>query len=104
MIIILKPDQDGLPWRFNGRTVAGGNLQSDNLDYFELYAPVACIEVVRILLAIATAKRWYIYQLDIKSASLYAPLPKSAEVFIRLPRILVVSESSGDIVKLRMSL
>ena len=104
IILKLKRDQDGLPSRFKARTVARGNCQSDDFDVYELYAPVACIEAVRILLAIAAAKGWRVDHLDIKGAFLYAPLPKSVEVYIRLPKVPGVPEATGDIVKLRMSL
>ena len=42
--------------------------------------------------------------LQINGAFLYVPLPKSAEVYIGLPRILGVPEASGDIFNLRLSL
>ena len=79
-------------------------MQNEIFDYFELYAPVACIEAVRILTAIAAAKGWCIDQIYMKGAFLHAPLLKSAEVYIRLLLIPGVHETSSDIVKLRMSL
>lgn len=104
IILKLKRDENGLPARFKGRLVARGNEQTDNFEYFELYAPVACIEAVRILLAVAAANGWSVDHLDIKGAFLYALLPQSEEVWIKLPSIPGVPEASGQIVKLRKSL
>ena len=79
IILKLKRDENGLPARFKARLVARGNEQSDEFDYFELYAPVACIEAVRILLAVAVCKDWCVDHLDIKGAFLYALLPLSED-------------------------
>ena len=82
IILKLKRDENGIPARFKARVVARGNEQSDDLEYIELYGPVACIEAVRILLAVATAKGWCTDHLDIKGAFLYALLPPSEEVWV----------------------
>ena len=81
----------------------GGNHQKLVL-YIELYAPVACIDAVRTLLAVAIAKGWVTLHLDIKGAFLYAELGLDEEFWVRLPVIPGSSERSGKIVKLRKSL
>ena len=50
-IIKLERDLNGIPARFKVRLVAHGNEESDEVEYIELNAPVACIEAVRILLS-----------------------------------------------------
>lgn len=70
IIFKLKRDEHGRPKRFNARLVARGNLQTDTFEYGELYDPVSCIETVRILLAVVTAKGWRMDHLDIKGAFL----------------------------------
>ena len=39
--------------------VVRGNHQTDSTDYAELYAPVACIELIRLMFAVS-AKKWSI--------------------------------------------
>ena len=68
IILKIKRDPMGKPARFKARLVARGKFQADPIDYTELYAPVACIEMVRILLSVAVAKSWSIDQLDVKGA------------------------------------
>jgi hypothetical protein len=43
----------------------------EGLDFEETFAPVACLEVTRILLAFAASKRFKLYQMDVKSDFLY---------------------------------
>lgn len=53
---------------------------------------------------LAAAKGWVTDHLDIKSAFLYALLPESHRVWMRLPSVPGVSEASGRIVELLKSL
>lgn len=52
IILKLKRDSVGHPALFKARMVARGNLQENYVDYLQLYASVACIELVRLVLAI----------------------------------------------------
>lgn len=105
MILRLKRDEDGKPARFEARLVARGNLQNDDaLSFSDLYAPVACIELVRLLLTISVAFGWTRHHLDIKGAFLYATLPESTKICLKLPFIKGVEEANGRIVRLRKSL
>jgi hypothetical protein len=52
------------------RLVAQGYSQVEGLDFRGTFAPVARIEVIRILLAFAASKGFKLYQMDVKSAFL----------------------------------
>lgn len=54
--------------KFKARLVAKGYAQEYGIYYEDIFAPVARIETVRLMFAIATHKDWPIYQLDVKSA------------------------------------
>ena len=41
-----------------------------NIDYDEVYAPIARIESIRVLTALAAQGRWEIHYLDVKSSIL----------------------------------
>lgn len=56
IVFRLKRDEDGLPARFKGRVVARGDCQKEEFEYGALYAPVACTETVRTLLAVSVIK------------------------------------------------
>ena len=60
-----KQDQDGIVVRNKARLVVQGYTQVEGLDFGETYAPVARLEVIRILLAYACAHNIKLYQKDI---------------------------------------
>jgi hypothetical protein len=53
------------------------------LDFDETYAPVARLELIRILLAYATYHGFKLYQMDMKSAFLNGPIKE--EVYVEQP-------------------
>ena len=68
----LKPD--GSIGKHKARLVARGFLQKPGLDYFEVFAPVARHETIRLVIAIAANRNWPMMHLDIKYAFLNGPL------------------------------
>nr|GEW47705.1 retrovirus-related Pol polyprotein from transposon TNT 1-94 [Tanacetum cinerariifolium] len=63
-------DENGIVSRNKAGLVAYGYNQQEGIDYDETYAPVARLESIRILLAIACANDFNLYQMDVKNASL----------------------------------
>nr|GEV45513.1 copia protein [Tanacetum cinerariifolium] len=56
------------------RLVAQGHRQEDGIDYDEVFAHVARIEAIRILLAFASYMGFIVYQMDVNSAFLYGTI------------------------------
>jgi hypothetical protein len=52
-------------------------------NYEETFAPVACLEAIRILLAFAALKGFKLYQIDVKSAFLNGYIEE--EVYVKQP-------------------
>jgi hypothetical protein len=50
--------------------VAKGYVQRPNIDFDEVFAPVARLESVRLLLALAATEGWTVHHMDVKSAFL----------------------------------
>jgi hypothetical protein len=61
--------------------IAQGFSQVEGLDFGEIFAPVARLEAIRILLAFAASKGFKLYQIDVKSAFLNGVIQE--EVFVR---------------------
>nr|GEZ90739.1 ribonuclease H-like domain, reverse transcriptase, RNA-dependent DNA polymerase [Tanacetum cinerariifolium] len=66
----VKKDPTGAVIKYKARLVAKGYVQKAGIDFDEVYAPVARIEMVRILLALSSKNGWFIHHLDVKSAFL----------------------------------
>jgi hypothetical protein len=54
--------------RNKARLVAQGYSQVEGQDFGEIFAPVARLEAIRILLAFAASKGFKLYQIDVKNA------------------------------------
>ncbi|GKA03058.1 retrovirus-related pol polyprotein from transposon TNT 1-94 [Tanacetum coccineum] len=65
------------------RLVAQGYTQEEEIDYDEVFAPVARIEVIRLFLVYASFKDFMVYQMDVKSAFLYGKIEE--EVYVCQP-------------------
>jgi hypothetical protein len=78
-----KQGEDSEVVRNKARLVAQGYSQVESLDVGETFAPVACLEAIRILLAFAVSKRFKLYQMDVKSAFLNGVIQE--EVYVRQP-------------------
>ncbi|GKG09090.1 zinc finger, CCHC-type containing protein, partial [Tanacetum coccineum] len=60
--------------KFKARLVIQVFKQKEGIDYFNTYAPVACITTIRFLLALATIHNLVIHQIDVKIAFLNGDL------------------------------
>jgi hypothetical protein len=66
----VKMSPQGQITRYKARLVAKGFLQREGIDYEEVFAPVARIETIRLVVALANANGWSIHQMDVKCAFL----------------------------------
>ena len=65
-----KTDEEGNVIHNKVRLVAQGHSQMEGVDYDERFAPVACMESIRILLTLACQLKFKLYQMDVKTAFL----------------------------------
>jgi hypothetical protein len=97
-----KEGENGEVVRNKSRLVAQGFSQKVGIEYEETFAPVARLEAIKILLAFSVAKRFRLYQMDVKSAFLNGFLEE--EVYVRQPPGFESVEFPHRVYKLRKAL
>ncbi|GJX09912.1 retrovirus-related pol polyprotein from transposon TNT 1-94 [Tanacetum coccineum] len=78
-----KKDERGIVVRNKPRLMAQGYTQEEEIDYDEVFAPVARIEAIGLFLAYTSFMRFIVYQMDVKSAFLYGTIEE--EVYVCQP-------------------
>lgn len=96
---VFKIKKDGNEEIYKARLVARGFKQKEKFDHSEVYAPVAKLPTLRILLAIACKYDLDIQQMDVKSAFLNGKIDE--EVYLEKPDGM---KKNGKVLKLRKSL
>ncbi|RVW32244.1 Copia protein [Vitis vinifera] len=82
-IFTLKYKADGSLERHKARLVAKGHTQTYEVDYQEAFAPVAKMNIVRILLSLVVRYNWQLLQYDIKNSFLHGDLDE--EIYMNIP-------------------
>ncbi|GKA00692.1 retrovirus-related pol polyprotein from transposon TNT 1-94 [Tanacetum coccineum] len=63
-------DEYGGVLKNKARLMAKGYRQEEGIDFEESFAPVSCIEAIRIFITYATQKNMIVYQIDVKTTFL----------------------------------
>ena len=74
----------------------------EGIDFDETFAPVARLESIRILLAIASHLNFKLFQMDVKNAFLNGMLQE--EVYVEQPKGFIDPHRSDDVYKLERAL
>ena len=97
-----KLNADGSINKHKARLVVKGYAQIFGVDFSDTFAPVARLDTIRLLLAIAAQKGWKIYQLDVKSAFLNGLLEE--EIYVEQPEGFAVKGHEDDVYLLKKAL
>ena len=101
-IFKIKRNADGTIKKFKARLVAKGYVQESGLDYDEVFAPVARLETIRFLSALAASHGWQIHHLDVKTAFLYGELKE--DVYVEQPEGFETKGKEKKVYKLSKAL
>ncbi|GKC37131.1 copia protein [Tanacetum coccineum] len=98
----VKLDKYGDVLNNKARLVAKGYRQEKGIDFEESFAPVACIEAIRIFIANAASKNMTIYQMDVKTTFLNGELKE--EVYVSQPEGFVDPDHPTHVYRLKKAL
>jgi hypothetical protein len=98
----LKMDETGAIVKHKARLVARSFVQREGIDFDDTFAPVAQMESVRHLFALAAQKGWRVHHMDIKSVFLNRDLKE--EVCVHQPPGFVIPSKEGKVLRLRKAL
>ena len=87
---------------FKARLVAKEFKQTEGVDYFDTYAPVARITSIRILFVLVSIHNLFVHQMDVKMAFLNGDL--NEEVYMEQPKGFVLKRNENKVCKLVKSL
>ena len=79
-----KQDADGNFQKHKAIMVARGFTQQRDIDFNEMFTPVACMDTVRTVLSIAAQNKWHVHQMDVKLAFLNGYVEE--EVYVEQPQ------------------
>lgn len=74
---------DGSIPKHKARLVTKGFLQRQGFDFIEVFAPITQIETIQLVIVVACARCWPLFQLNVKSTFLHGPLEK--KVYVQQP-------------------
>ena len=97
-----KLNKNGEIDKHRARLVAKGYAQQHGIDYTEVFAHVARLDTIRLVVALVAQKKWTAYQLDVKSAFLHGEL--NEEVFVEQPCGYVKKGCEQMVYKLKKAL
>ncbi|RDY07028.1 hypothetical protein CR513_08904, partial [Mucuna pruriens] len=88
--------------KFKARLVAKGYAQQYGVDYAEVFAPVARLDTIRIILTIAAQNSWNVFQLDVKSVFLHGELKE--DIYVQQPNVFVKRDEEDKVYRLKKAL
>lgn len=97
-----KLNLDGTIQKHKARLVAKGYAQKPGIDYNETFAPVARLDTIQTIVALAAQKGWRLLQLDVKSAFLNGVL--NEEVYVEQPEGYLTVNAENKVYKLNKAL
>jgi hypothetical protein len=98
----LKKDASGEVVKHKTRLVAKGYVQKAGMDFDEVFAPVARLDSVRLLLALVAQEGWIVHHMDVKLTFLNGELKE--EVYVVQPPGYVKEGQEHEVYKLHKAL
>ncbi|XBI97093.1 hypothetical protein VPH35_033289 [Triticum aestivum] len=98
----VKKDAKGNLVKHKAKLVAKSNMQDQGVDFEEVFAPLARMDTVRLLIALAAQESWRIHHMDVNSALLTGELEE--ELYVKQPPGYIQQGEEHKVLKLHKAL
>jgi hypothetical protein len=98
----VKKDEQGNMLKHKARLIAKGYVQQHGVDYDEVFAPVARLESVRLIITLAAHEGWAVHHMDVKSAFLNGELDEV--VYVAQPPGFEANGEEHKVLRLKKAL
>jgi hypothetical protein len=98
LVFKAKKNAKGKIERYKARLVVKGYSQRPGIDYGNVFALVARLETIRMVISLAAQNKWKIYQMDVKFAYLNGILEE--EIYVEQPMGYVIKGDEKKVLKL----
>lgn len=95
----VKRNKNGSIAKHKAHLIAKGYVQQQGIDFEEVFALVARVESVRMLLAVAVQQGWLVHHMDVKFMFLNGELDE--EVYVHQPPGFIPAGHEGKVLRLR---
>lgn len=101
-VLKVKKDPHGVVVKHKTRLVAKGYVQRQGIDFEEVFAPVARLETIWLIIALTAQEGWKVHHMDVKSALLNGDL--NEEVYVAQPPGYIEKYCEDKVLKLKKAL
>ncbi|CAA7389097.1 unnamed protein product [Spirodela intermedia] len=98
----VKRDENRAVAKYKARLVVKCYAHRQGIDYDEVFAPVARLDTVRLLIALAAHEGWEVHHMDVKLAFLNGDLKE--EVYVEQPAGFISTGNEHKVFKLKKAL
>ena len=98
----VKRDENGAIVKYKAHLVAKGYVQQPGVDFEEVYASLARLESVRLVLAVTAHFGWGVHHMDVKSAFLNGE--PQEEVYVQQPPVFIDNDHKHRVLRLHKAL
>jgi hypothetical protein len=98
----VKRDEHGVVSKHKAHLVVKGYVQRHDINYDEVFTPVAQLDSMRLPIVLMTHEGWEVHYMDVKSAFLTGNLQE--EVYIEQPMGFIIAGKEHKVLKPRKAL
>ncbi|RDX77849.1 hypothetical protein CR513_41959, partial [Mucuna pruriens] len=102
VIYTVKCKSDGTLERYKARLVTKGYTQTYGIDYEETFAPIAKMNLVRVIISLVTHYGWNLQQFDVKNVFFHGDLEE--EVYMEISSGFYSHNEKNKVCKLKKAL